>query len=250
MDAAEQRLPLRDRLLVGLAGHLGPIVLRALGGTWRVEVLGEDNVGRARGTGGRALIYAFWHGQLLPLEYIRRGSNIHVLSSWHRDGEISARLMRGLGYGVVRGSTSRGSTRGLVLMIRKSIEGHDLAVTPDGPRGPARTVERGIFYLAEKSGATIVPVAVAASRAKRLSSWDRFMIPLPFARVVLAYGEAFATPPRTEFDEAAEALRDVLDRLTEVAQDRASRGARPPSEAARDRAHGGAERGAASESDR
>jgi 3-deoxy-D-manno-octulosonic-acid transferase len=189
-----------DRLLVWTAGALGPIALRALGGTWRVTTLGARRVTAARAAAG-PVVFAFWHGTLLPLEHLNRGRGICVLSSWHRDGEMSARVMTRLGYRVVRGSSSRGGARGLQALVQAARAGSDVAVTPDGPRGPAGRAQAGALLIASRTGAAVVPVGVAAAGAARLSSWDRFMVPLPFARVAVAYGEPFvvgAGGPRGE----------------------------------------------------
>jgi hypothetical protein len=230
MTGPRRRLSWRDRILVAVIGVAGPAVIRLLGITWRASISGEDVIERVH-AGGRAAIYAFWHGQLLGLEYLYRGRRIHVLSSWHRDGEISARVMAGLGFGVVRGSTSRGSARGLLGMLAKAREGYDLAITPDGPRGPARKVKQGIFFLSEKSGSPIVPIGVAAHPAKRLSSWDRFIVPMPFSRVGVAFGEPIVPDAAAPFEEKAGALQAELRRLTDEARalvgargDRASAG--------------------------
>ena len=208
---------LRDRFLIWAAGALAPAVVRALGATWRVSVTG-DRAARTASSGGRTIIYALWHGQLLALAYAHRGRGICVLSSWHRDGEINARLMSALGYEVVRGSTTRGSAQGLVGMLAKIARGHDLAIAPDGPRGPARLAQRGVFFLSERSGAPVIPLAVWAKPAKRLSSWDGFTIPLPFARVAIVYGEPIEPDPSRAAAERTEALAESLDRLTERAR--------------------------------
>lgn len=213
MTGRPTKLSLGDRALVGLVGLLGPVLIRLLGRTWRVTTVGGDVIERVHAS-RRAAVYAFWHGQLLALEYLYRGREIHVLSSWHRDGEVSARLMAALGFGVVRGSTSRGSARGLLGMLAKAKDGFDLAITPDGPRGPAGSVQRGIFFLAEKSGSPIVPLAVAARPSRRLSSWDRFLVPLPFSRVSVVFGEPITPDARAPFDEKSGALGDELSRLT------------------------------------
>jgi len=149
-----------------------------------------------------------------------------VLSSWHRDGEMSARLMSALGFGVVRGSTSRGSARGLLGMLAKAKQGYDLAITPDGPRGPSGSVERGIFFLSEKSGSPIVPIGVAAAPAKRLASWDRFLVPLPFSRVSVVFGEAIPTDAGAALDDRSRALAAELARLTAAAEELARGGRR------------------------
>lgn len=217
MSSRRPKLSRGDRALAALVGFLGPILIRLLGRTWRVTTVGEDAIDRAH-SGGRAAIFAFWHARFLPLEYVYRGRGIHVLSSWHRDGELSARLMAALGFGVVRGSTSRGSARGLLGMLSKVKEGHDLAITPDGPRGPSERVQRGILFLAEKSGSPIVPIGVAARPSKRLSSWDRFIVPYPFSRVAVVFGEPVAVDGSVPFTECARALGAELGRLTDQAE--------------------------------
>jgi lysophospholipid acyltransferase (LPLAT)-like uncharacterized protein len=202
---------------VALASALGPPLVRLLGVTWRVKVVGEETVDEHHARGVRVL-HTFWHGHLLGLEYVYRNRGICVLSSLHRDGEISARLMSALGYEVVRGSTTRGSVRGLAGMLRKLSEGHDLAVTPDGPRGPARVAKPGVFYLSERSGSPIVPVAVWSSPSKTLGSWDGFTIPLPFARVAIVHGPPVAPPAdgdeASDIDTRCRMLGQELDRLT------------------------------------
>jgi lysophospholipid acyltransferase (LPLAT)-like uncharacterized protein len=205
-----------DRLIVWFAGVLGPLLIRLLGSTWRITASGEDVVERLHSE-GRSAVFAFWHGVLLPLEYAYRNRNIQVLSSLHRDGEISARVMRALGYGVVRGSSTRGSARGLVAMLAKARDGLDLAITPDGPRGPARAAKSGIFYLAERSGAAIVPVGVGAAPGRRLSSWDAFLVPLPFARVAIVYGAPLEWDPDADPDEKTGVLTERLNALTDEA---------------------------------
>jgi lysophospholipid acyltransferase (LPLAT)-like uncharacterized protein len=217
MSDRRPKLSTGDRVLVTLVGLLGPALIRLLGRTWRVTIVGGAVVESVH-AGGRSVVFAFWHGQLLPLEYLYRGRRIHVLSSWHRDGEISARLMTALGFGVVRGSTSTGSARGLLGMLAKAREGLDVAITPDGPRGPARSVKRGIFFLAEKARSPIVPLAVAARPSRRLSSWDRFIVPLPFSRVAVVFGEPIEPREDSPLGEKSLALAEELKRLEAAAE--------------------------------
>lgn len=212
----QQRLTLGDRIVVTLAGWLGPLVVLLLGSTWRVVEVHPERVDRVHDE-GRPAIYAFWHGVLLPLTYTHRRRRIQVLTSLHKDGEIIARILVGLGFGAVRGSATRGSARGLMRMLSRAVEGYDVAITPDGPTGPAHSVKRGAFYLAEKSGGSLFPVGVAASRARHLSSWDSFTIPLPFARVVVVYDEPLAWDESASFDDRAKMLMDALDRVNSEA---------------------------------
>jgi lysophospholipid acyltransferase (LPLAT)-like uncharacterized protein len=107
--------------------------------------------------------------------------------SEHRDGEIIARIVESFGFKTIRGSSSRGAARALIGIVRELERGSEVAVTPDGPRGPARRFASGALVAAQRVGVPIVGVGVFASSAWRLNSWDRFMIPKPFSRVQVAY---------------------------------------------------------------
>jgi hypothetical protein len=149
-------------------------------------------------------IFSLWHGQLLPLLWQHRGEGVLVLISEHRDGEIVARAATSLGFGLIRGSSTRGADRALISMSRELQAGKEVAITPDGPKGPSEKFAPGALIAAQRSDSFIVPVAAAADRAWRLNSWDRFMIPKPFARVTIAYGEpakVSATSPRAAAEE-------------------------------------------------
>jgi lysophospholipid acyltransferase (LPLAT)-like uncharacterized protein len=126
---------------------------------------------------------------MLPLLLQHRGEGITVLISEHRDGELITQVAERLGLRAVRGSTTRGASRALLAMTRLLGEGAELAITPDGPRGPARTFAPGALIVAHRSGVPIIPIGVAASRAWRLKSWDTFLIPKPFAAISIVYGE-------------------------------------------------------------
>jgi lysophospholipid acyltransferase (LPLAT)-like uncharacterized protein len=159
--------------------------VRLLGSTWRSTEIHIERVERVHESGRPALL-AFWHGTLLPLEYICRDRNIQAL-------------------------------RGLLRMLARAVEGFDLTIATDGPKGPPGRVKRGIFYLAEKSGGKVIPVGAAAARAKRLSSWDSFMIPLPFTRVAVVYGEPLEWDESAPFEEKAALLEAALGRVNKEA---------------------------------
>jgi len=157
---------------------------------------------------GQPFIYSLWHGHLLPLLWHHRGSGVAILISEHRDGELIARAAQWLGYRLIRGSTTRGAERALLSLVRELKGGRQVAITPDGPRGPARTFAPGALIAAQRSGAPILPVAASADRAWRLKSWDRFVIPKPFARVTVAYGA-----PTTVDAPSARAAADDAPRV-------------------------------------
>jgi lysophospholipid acyltransferase (LPLAT)-like uncharacterized protein len=200
------------------ASRLGSALLRSLASTWRVRFLTPRVVSDVHAAGGR-VIYVLWHGNLLPLLWSHRQRDIAVIISEHRDGEIIARIAMALGFRTVRGSTSRGAARALLHACREIDAGHDLAVTVDGPRGPAGTVAPGSPVIAQRTGAAMVPVAASASRAWRLNSWDRFMIPKPFARVTVAYDHPIRVPAGAARDatEQLEQVRAGIDRARQAA---------------------------------
>ena len=161
--------------------------------------------------GNRRFILAFWHRHLLLMPYAYRGRRISVLVSQSTDGELIASTVARLGIDSTRGSSSRGAVSGMKALLRKAADGWDIAFTPDGPRGPAREVQPGVILAAAATGLPIQPVAVAASRAKLLTSWDRFLIPLPFSTVHFVYGEPLAVARRGDMAAAAAELKRRLD---------------------------------------
>jgi lysophospholipid acyltransferase (LPLAT)-like uncharacterized protein len=192
----------------------GTAVIRVLALTWRMR---EHNgmVHRMALTTGQRVIYTLWHGELLPLLWHHRGEGVAVVISEHRDGEIIARIAERLGYCTVRGSSSRGASRALIGLVRAVESGRSAAVTPDGPRGPAHVFAPGAAIAAQRTGVPLLPVRASASRAWRLKSWDRFLIPMPFARVDVHYGAltpVTADTPRAAA-ELAPRLEETMERL-------------------------------------
>jgi len=176
-----------DSVKVRWIVRIGAFALRMLAKTWRIRVIGDEGLNAER-TARRPVIFVLWHGQMLPLLYQHRNQAVRVLISEHRDGELVARTAIALGFGTVRGSSTRGSGRALLGLVREVEAGHDIAVTPDGPRGPAKSFAPGALIVAQRTGARLVPITAVAKSAWHLKSWDRFMIPKPFARVVISYG--------------------------------------------------------------
>lgn len=192
------------RLIIGVP--LGVALLRLLALTWRVERRGEAAFAKLAAN-GKGAILALWHGQLFPLAWGVRHLGLLVLVSEHRDGEIITRILERLGYRMIRGSTTRGGARALAEMIRELKAGRSIAVTPDGPKGPARVFSPGAAVAAQRAGAPIIPLYVAVSSAWRFNSWDRFMIPKPFAKVVVTLGDPTMVLGATPAEAADDAIR-------------------------------------------
>jgi len=162
-------------------------------------------------------IYTLWHSRffIVPAAWgkISRGRRkVVALTSASHDGDMVAHAMAVFGLGAVRGSSSRRGVAALVALKKALKEGSDICVTPDGPRGPRYAMQPGGIKLAESTGAPIVPVHVLFSSAWRLKTWDRFVIPKPFSRVVVT----FAAPiflPRGMDAEAFEKRRLEIENL-------------------------------------
>jgi hypothetical protein len=195
------------------AGVIGSGMLGALFLTTRVERVGKQHYERFR-KAGQPVMFVFWHGQLLPLIHYHRHEGIVVLVSEHDDGEYVTRVLRRNGFATVRGSSTRGGTRGLKGLIRAAREGHDLAVTPDGPRGPRGRFKPGALAAAQMAGLPVVPVALTASAGYRVKSWDGFLVPRPFAKITIEYLEPRfldRATPRLELERMAAELGDELN---------------------------------------
>jgi lysophospholipid acyltransferase (LPLAT)-like uncharacterized protein len=199
---------------VGRVGLLGGAV-GLLARSWRLDVHGEEHVGGVRDA-RQPVIFAVWHASLLAPLWHRRGESITLLVSGHRDGRRLAAAAATWGYESVFGSSTRGGVEGLRALIRSLRCGRDGAVTPDGPRGPARRVKDGVIVAARSGGAMVIPVGVGASGAWAARSWDRFTVPTPGSRVRVVYGPplAFAREPR---DRSRRRLEDALYRVEEAA---------------------------------
>ena len=198
--------------------RLGVWLVRALAITWRVDYVNRDFLRTAR-EARSPVIFTLWHGQLLPLLWTHRHQQVAVMISEHRDGEIIARIAAALGFRLVRGSTSRGATRALLGACQEIESGFDVAVTVDGPRGPAGVVAPGALVVAQRTGASMLPTIATATRGWRLRSWDRFLVPKPFARVTVAYGTPVrveAGRPRDAADQV-EVVREALERTAAAA---------------------------------
>jgi lysophospholipid acyltransferase (LPLAT)-like uncharacterized protein len=185
---------------------IGLLVVGLLARTWRFRIRNAEGWQRLRAA-KKPWVFALWHATLLPIAYRHSNEGVAVLVSQHRDGELIARVLAAWGNTTVRGSTTRGGPRALLAMIDELERGVAVAVTPDGPRGPALKFQSGALVAAQRANVPVIPMLVHADRAWRLKSWDRFMIPKFFARVTIAYGDPVMVGGSTPRDAAAEVDR-------------------------------------------
>lgn len=210
------KLPLPPGLVAGVAGPL----LRLLARTWRIDTVGEAGW-RALADAGRPYVLLSWHDALLPLLWRYRGTGMTIVVSEAFDGRYLAAYARRLGYREAWGSSTRGGVRALLGAVKALQAGRAVAFTPDGPRGPRRVLKDGALLAAQRGAAPIVPVHAGANRAWRLRSWDRLLIPRPFARVRIAYGTPFPVEPGKPGIAAARsrALLELAHAVREVRWD-------------------------------
>lgn len=186
-----------------MAALFGPPLLLAWGNSLRITFLG----GRVE---ERRVIYALWHGRMFILIYCYRKRGINVLISQHSDGELVARVIKGLGYLPIRGSSTRGGLKGF-FELSQGARGRSLAITPDGPRGPKEIVQPGIILLAQRTGLPIVPLGASVQKGMVLPSWDGFLIPYPFSQVAVVEGPPLQVGKELR-EEALEEKREELER--------------------------------------
>jgi len=202
------------RLRVRVAVAVGGLAYRLLAYTWRYRVRGGEPFDQCV-RDGKPAAFALWHGEMLPLIWYWRGRGIRALISTHSDGEIIARIVESIGYQTARGSSSRDGTRALRDLIGALRDRKTIAVTPDGPRGPRHVFAAGVLMATERTGAPIILGRAVASRAWVMRSWDRFVIPKPFARVDLFHSELLLARSGESGNVEAEAERfaKLLDAL-------------------------------------
>jgi lysophospholipid acyltransferase (LPLAT)-like uncharacterized protein len=214
-----QRYSLWQRIVLRLIIWAGYALIRLLGPTLRVSVSFEE--GAQRTIGDRPLIESFWHSCMIPATYICRNLGVRVMSSNSYDGEYMGRIIHKFGFVAVKGSSTRNAVRALLGLRRALEEGWTVAFTLDGPRGPRRKVKPGPVALARSSGVPLSMFHAAVDRAWVLNTWDRLMIPVPFARVLVRFGKLIPVPHAAGEDDleryAAE-LQASLDRVCEFAE--------------------------------
>jgi len=222
----ERGRPLGSPFSVWLNFRAVPFLVAGLTKLWsytlRVKREGfeavEDLVAR-----DERFILSFWHRRLfmMPLSYpfIRKDRGVAILSSDSKDGERSAATWRWFGIHAVRGTASDDGAKALVRMIQAVKQGWDFGITPDGPRGPLMALKPGVTALARKTGAWIVPVTLAFDRSFELKTWDRMVIPLPFATCSIRYGTPYRLGAKADDAVEGQRLQREMDDLESWAEE-------------------------------
>lgn len=213
---AYPRFTLSQRLALAVVPRLVWALLSIVGRTWRFETLAEDGATPLPfGEGVGADIFCFWHQCVLPCTFYFRRTGATIIVSQSFDGELIARTLGLFGYKTVRGSSSRGAHQGL-LGLKEAIEkGGPAIFTADGPRGPIYQTKMGPIRLAQVTGARIGAFHLHPEHAWTMRSWDRFLVPKPFTRIVVSWARWTKVPADlapAQFESRREELNATIDR--------------------------------------
>lgn len=203
---------LKERTIIRAADRAFSALIRTIGKTIRYEVEGWENF-EAIEKAGKLPIYSFWHNRIFSGTYFFRKRGIVVITSQSKDGEYIARFIQRLGFGAVRGSSTRGGVGALVEMIRLMRGGLSMAFSVDGPKGPRYVAKNGAVLLAKKTGNPLMPFVVENKNYWTVKSWDRLQIPKPFTRVRVIIGKPIYVSPEADIEVSLAELQQSLDRL-------------------------------------
>ncbi|MBM4278538.1 MAG: DUF374 domain-containing protein [Deltaproteobacteria bacterium] len=209
---------LKKNLVSWLGPWLAYRVIRILGWTMRFEVVNPE-IQRAFLEKDIPLIGAFWHDRLLMMPFVYEGNKLSFLVSPHRDGQIVGKGLRRFGFNPIFGSSSRDGSSAIKEMVKAIQNGSDIAIAPDGPRGPRHRLQFGVIELARRTGSPILPLSFSASKKKFFKTWDRFLLPYPLSRGVFIFGEPIYIDPSGDRDYLEKMRLLVERRLNELTEE-------------------------------
>ena len=205
-----------QRIVLAMVPRMVWALLWVVGHTWRFEVIAEDGVTPViEGQRAGAEVYCFWHQCVLPCTMYFRASGAVILVSRSFDGELISRVLRLFGFDAVRGSSSRGAREGLLGLKHVIETGRTAIFTADGPLGPIYQTKMGPVKLAQATGAPIGAFHLQPEHAWVVNSWDRFLVPKPFTRIVVSWAQWTRVPgdlAQEQFETKRQELNDAIER--------------------------------------
>lgn len=208
-----------DGVLLKIVPPFTALLIKILMLTCRVvQVRGEKGDREALARSSGAAVYTTWHQRMPYFSHYFRSRKITILISGSRDGEYAARIAVWLGFNNVRGSSTRGGTKALRDLIRMIKDGGRGGFLADGPQGPARIAKIGAVLAAREAQAPIIPVVWGADRGWTFNSWDRFLVPKPFAKISVCFGEPLWVPRKAGLRELEPYRQLVEERLNDCAR--------------------------------
>ncbi len=222
-------MKIRSKFITQTVGFLGASLIRGWMGTLEYQATFYDpSVDPIHPEFRGPVIFLQWHEYLPMTFYLRGNCNIAMLLSLHQDGELLSQAARHMGYETVRGSSTRGGVAALRTIFRAE-RAINIAMTPDGPKGPRRKFAQGAIYLSSRLGIPLLAMGMGYDRAWRLNTWDRLAIPKPYSRARLIASPLIQIPPdldRDGIEHHRQRLERLLNDLTEEAEAWAARGGR------------------------
>ena len=187
---------------------LAAFMMRLIARTWRITVVGDKPTGPS--------IIAFWHGEMLPIWYIFKDLKPTAIVSSRKDGSLLSTWLSSIGFDLIRGSSSKGGREVLRLMI-DAVQQGPVLITPDGPRGPAKTAKAGALVASHRTGVPVTMARMSVSSAKVFHrSWDSFILPFPFASITVTLSKPFPVPSTSTHDDINELTTTLEDRLNQL----------------------------------
>jgi hypothetical protein len=209
--------PLKKKLVVRLGPWFAYWTVKILARTMRFEEI-HPEIPRRFWDKGIPFIVAFWHARLLMMPLAYKGKGLSFLVSPHRDGQVVGKALERFGFHAILGSTTRKGFSGFKKMVKA--HGSDIAIVPDGPRGPRCRAQIGVVELARLTGRSVIPLTFSASKRIIFNTWDRFLLPYPFSKGVFIFGEPIEMDQhgdRAHLEEKRILLENRLNELTESA---------------------------------
>jgi len=213
---ASSAFTFRQRLVLAVVPRLVWALIWLVGRTWRFEIIAEEGATPLPfGEGAGAEIFCFWHQCVLPCTFYYRRTGATIIVSRSFDGELITRILELFGFHTTRGSSSRGAREGLLGLKQVIASGHPAIFTADGPRGPIYRTKMGPIKLAHITGARIGAFHLEPERAWTMHSWDRFLVPKPFTRIVVSWARWTTVPgdlAESQFEQKREELNAAIER--------------------------------------
>jgi lysophospholipid acyltransferase (LPLAT)-like uncharacterized protein len=220
MKSKDHKSPLRpyDRLLLLALPPLLALLIKVLTASCRVVRIQGLEWEREALSASATVLYATWHQRMMYLSRFMKPRGLWILVSQSRDGTYGAETAKWLGFRTIRGSSSRGGARALLQVSRHLKVSHPVGIFADGPRGPAREAKPGSVLMAARAGVPLLPMMYGADRCWVLNSWDRYLIPKPFARIAIHIGKPIHVPKSTRREDLEVYRRRFEDEMNTAAR--------------------------------
>ena len=203
-----------------LLSKLGKFFISLLYNTNKWSIEGENNYTDLLDN-NKSVIISIWHGRVLTFVNQLSNNQFYAVAGTHNDAEIISRICLDTGWKVIRGSSSdkgKEAFQGIIKALK--IPGSLVAMTPDGPKGPAKIPKAGVIKAAQKTGAAIIPASAHCTKYWEFTNWDTFYVPKPFGRIEVVYGKPIYFKEEQPFDDCLSIVKDEMDKIEQLVDKR------------------------------